>query len=198
MVYTDNCSGIVELDQSDTTYTSGWDFSFPIRNAVGQKFKPMSRCLKKVTVKLSKDYDNDVYLEIRRSSTTGDKLPDGDPQTSSGRRGYAVIPYSSIPQTPSSADIDITLDAILEPEDLINGVWLILCLSAYDPYCTASDCYINSARAMGGNSTNTEFRYTTIKYGTNAWYSTLGNIYFKTFKQSYGACAIPVCGFSVS
>ena len=126
-------------DQFDTDETDGWDNSINLRRAIAQKFKPTSRCLKRVSIKLTKTLNTDGYIEIRKSLTSGDKLPDGYPQSSEGRRGYAVIPNAKMDGVAQLIDLDI----VLESGDLTNGVWLVFCSNNYDSSCPEATPYCN-------------------------------------------------------
>lgn len=184
LAYPDNCSGTPALDKSDTTITSGYDHPVPLLLAVAQKFKPTSRCLKSVTVKLQRILNNDAYIEIRRTTTNGDKLPNGDPQSSGGRIAYATIPYSSIPTAGGEVIVDI--NAVLDDFDLTNGVWIVLSMYSYDPSCGGTYCSDPSFTINGGPSFNAD-QYVARKSGTNPWTKFNANIYFKTSKQTYTA-----------
>lgn len=195
MAYSNICSGTVSLDRSNTALDSSYDHSVPIVLAVAQKFKPTSKCLSNVTVMLKKYFDNDVYLEIRKTSIIGDKLPDGNPQGSSGRIAYVTIPYTSIPVAPG--EVSVTLNAVLDDFDMANGVWIVICAYAYDPQCTADPCFDPSFDIKGAGPATIADQYIARKNKTNPWVKFNDNIYFKTFKQSI-SCATPLCNFELT
>lgn len=193
LAYTDQCSGTATLDKSDTTLDpSGYsDHPTPLLLAVGQKFKPSSRCLNSVTIRLQRELDADAYIEIRKTTTTGDKLPDGDPQTTGGRIAYATIPYNSIPMSPG--DVTVMLNVLLDDFDLTNGVWIVVCMYNYDPNCVGTYCTDSYFTIKGGGSYTAD-QYVARKNGTNTWTKSASNIYFKTFKQNLAVTTGTISG----
>ena len=177
MQYPTYCSGS-SLDRYNTAIGTG--VVMFMNTAEGQRFVPTSRCLKGVILMLKRvtaAVTADFYVEIRADSGG---LPAGDPQSSSNRLGYVVIPYSSVTTTYGeiTADLNIVLSNL-------NPVWIVVCINQYTPNGPVDSFY----RLDGGLGTGTAEEYEAYKTGLGSWTQTNDSNYFKTNKGTYTSCA---------
>jgi len=146
----------------------------PIHASYAQRFVPATSGLKKVTLRLQRILDNDLYVEIREDLNGS---PNGNAQESTGRLAFVVVPYSSI-STLTYVNIDITFEDDIGTRE---PVWLITSLNAYDPNSINNDVSYNIGFSQYG--TIDEVMKFTI--GVSSWLSitpTGFNLYFKTYR----------------
>ncbi len=180
MTYGTDCTGSVTVDRQLTP--TGSLASMTMQDAAAQRFVPTSRCLKSVTLRLSRVLDNDVYVEIR---TDSGGLPLGNPMDSGNKLGSTIIPYSAITQTfLNFGEVTATLDIILPN---LDPIWIVTCLYAYIVPCPYDGPCLDTSYHVdgGGTGTGTATEYGARKSGPNNW-SQFGSLYFKTNKQTYG------------
>lgn len=143
-----------------------------IYNAKAQRFIPSHRALEKVTLKLKRLLNNDLYVEIRESSGSGLL---GNPTDATGKIAFAVVPYSSI-STLALSEVTITFN-----QDLgnTNPKWIVVCLNGYNPSSTNTDVSYEIAGDSAGNANE----YFANKCGNSNWLVyTTSNLYFKTYR----------------
>lgn len=183
--YSTYCSGSIITDRYNES--SNIYYSVKLQDAEAQRFIPTSKCLKSVTVKVSKILNNDMWVEIRKDFGG---LPSGYPKDP-GALASSVIPYT---ETTYTFDANV----ILTDSDLLNGLWIVVCSRYYDPNYTGSEIFFN---AIGG-LTGTSNEYEAWKTGNEPWIksrpSPYNNLYFITKKQTYSVpCPTPAITMTI-
>lgn len=159
------------LDRQNTD-NSGLDTGYiSLYRAQAQRFIPASRCLQKITLKLQRVLNQNLYIEIREDSGGA---PQGNPQNGTGQVGYITVDYSTI-TTLSLTDYDFTFNLDMGNT---NPKWIVVTTTTYDPN-SADDSVIYNIG--GGQTYGTRNEYYGIKIQTDSWLTnTVANLYFKT------------------
>lgn len=185
MVYTNECTGGATIDREQTSYV-GSQLGAYMDEAYGQRFIPTSKCLDSINLRIKRDIDIDLIVEIRNDSGGN---PSGN--IGSGYLGQYRIPSSSVPT--SFGVVSIPFGIIL-PD--LNPKWIVIVSAAYDPN------YYNPLNhfEITGDMINDNNEYSAYKSGNNNWILAKNRkFYFQTYKKTYTIpCVLPVCNINIT
>jgi hypothetical protein len=183
MSYATECTGSATVDRQSTSY-GGVQPGVHMDEAYAQRFVPTSRCLDSVILRMKRDQDVDVYIEVRNDSG-------GNPgNIGSGYLGQYRVPYTSIPTAFSSINIPF---GIVLPD--LNPKWIVMYSAVYDPNYSDTTIWFD----LDGDTIADTVEYSSSKVGNNSWNNSTGRkFYFQTYKKTYVSCTVPGCGFVVA
>ncbi len=169
MVYSTNCTGTPQLDQSSTLEEAAGFSMIGTNNARAQKIVLTSKCLESVTLKLLRNM-NGANASVRICNDLSG-FPDFTSNLGEFTRTSEEI--SSLAFTEINFPLNIELSNT-------NPVWIVV-TSNYDPNSETPDSLISIA-GIQQDSTD-KFA---LKIGNDNWIYDIGKPYFKTFKQTEG------------
>lgn len=184
MSYTENCTGTPTTDR-ESPYYGGSQLAAWMDEAFAQRFEPTSKCLDSIKLRIRRNVDYDIYVEIRRDSGG---VPSGD--IGSGYLGRYRIPYSSIPT--SFTIINIPFKIVLPN---LDPKWIVIYSSLYDPnYHDETNLF-----EITGDIIDDNIEYSAYKSGNNPWILAKNRkFYFITYKKTYSEpCVTPLCSFGL-
>jgi hypothetical protein len=179
MVYTTECLGSATIDRQQTSY-AGSQLGAYINEAYGQRFVPTSKCLDSINLRIKRNRDIDLVVEIRSDSGGN---PAGN--IGSGYLGQYRIPYTSVPTTFTVVNFPF---GIILPD--LNPKWIVIVSAVYDPNYNESVNYFE----ITGDMISDTIEYSAYKSGNNAWVLAKNRkFYFQTYKKTYTPpCEPPV------